>query len=150
MAAITLDEILEHVEQFEQLLQDFYEKLSEDTTHEGVRLLTGYMSRHSQRIGELLEGLSSDTKKTIRSTSLPYRPQYPGKHCIELAKLPADPTANEVLDAAVSFDEHLVKMYHSVAEQPVSHEIKDLFESLIRNLEKDEVELKKIKAMNYF
>jgi hypothetical protein len=67
-----------------------------------------------------------------------------------LAKLPPDPVAGEVLDAAVSFDECLVQMYHSAAEQPVSQDIKDFFESLIRNMEQDEIELKKIKAMDYF
>ncbi|MHC4987010.1 MAG: hypothetical protein ACYTFX_00745 [Planctomycetota bacterium] len=51
MAAITLGEILKHVEEFEDVLQNFYSKLSQKTTHEGVRLLTEYMSRHSHRIG---------------------------------------------------------------------------------------------------
>ena len=150
MAAITLGEILEHVEEFEEILRDFYAKLSEKTTHEGVRLLTEYMSRHSLHIHELLKELNPSRKKTICSTPLPYTPHFPGKHCVDLVKLPADPTAIEVLDAAVSFDECLVQMYHSVADQPVSQDIKDFFESLIRNLEKDEVELKKIKAMDYF
>ncbi|MHC5142149.1 MAG: hypothetical protein ACYSOY_00945 [Planctomycetota bacterium] len=91
-----------------------------------------------------------DTKKVICSTPIPYMPELPGKNSIKQAHLPADPTASEVLDAAIEFDDCLVKMYHSVADQPVSQDIKDFFESLIRNLEKDEVELKKIKAMDYF
>jgi hypothetical protein len=54
MLAITLGEILGHVEEFEGNLKDFYAKLSTKTTHEGVRLLTDYMSRHSFRIHNLL------------------------------------------------------------------------------------------------
>ncbi|MHC4881725.1 MAG: hypothetical protein ACYTEN_05255 [Planctomycetota bacterium] len=150
MAAITLGEILKHVEEFEDVLQNFYSKLSQKTTHEGVRLLTEYMSRHSHRIHEFLASIPPERKKTICTTPLPIKPHFPGKHCTELAKLPPDPVAGEVLDAAVSFDECLVQMYHSAAEQPVSQDIKDFFESLIRNMEQDEIELKKIKAMDYF
>jgi hypothetical protein len=150
MLAITLGEILGHVEEFEGNLKDFYAKLSTKTTHEGVRLLTDYMSRHSFRIHNLLEKVPLETRKAICSTPLPYMPEMPGKNSIKQVHLPADPTAAEVLDAAVRFDDCLVKMYHSVADQPVSQDIKDFFESLIRNLEKDEVELKKIKAMDYF
>jgi hypothetical protein len=150
MLAVTLGEILGHVEHFEQLLGDYYANLSRKTTHEGVRLLTDYMSRHSLRIHELLEKVPVDTRKVICSTPIPYMPELPGKNSLKQVHLPADPAANEVLDAAIQFDDCLVKMYHSVADQPVSQDIKDFFESLIRNLEKDEVELKKIKAMDYF
>ena len=150
MLAITLGEILGHVEHFEQLLADYYRNLSRKTTHEGVRLLTDYMSRHSLRIHELLERVPVDARKVICSTPIPYMPQLPGKNNIKQVNLPADPTASEVLDAAIQFDDCLVKMYQSVANQPVSQDIKDFFEGLIRNIENDEVELKKIKAMHYF
>jgi hypothetical protein len=150
MRAITLGEILEHVETFEENLKDFYTHLSQETTHEGVRLLTDYMSRHSHRIHELLEKISFDRKKVICSTPIPYKPELPDKSNIKQVHLPDDPTANDVLDAAIRFDDCLVNMYHSVADQPVSQEIKDFFDCLIRDIETDEIQLKKIKAMNYF
>jgi len=150
MLAITLGEIMGHVERFEQLLGDYYAKLCRDTTREGVRLLTDYMSRHSLRIHELLEKVPSDTRKGICSTPIPYMPELPGESSINQINLPADPSANEVLDAAIQFDDCLVKMYHSVADQPVSQDIKNFFDCLIRDVETDEIQLKKIKAMDYF
>lgn len=150
MLAITLDQILTHVEHFEQLLKSFYAKLSEETTHEGVRLLADYMSRHSLRIHELLNKLPLDKRDTICSTPIPYMPELPDQEDIKLIKLSADPSAGEILDAAVRLDDCLVKMYQSVAEQPVCQEIKEFFEYLIGDLEMDEIQLKKIKAMNYF
>ena len=150
MRAITLGEILEHVETFEENLKDFYAQLSEETTHEGVRLLADYMSRHSHRIHELLEKIPSDRRKVICSTPIPYKPELPDKSNIKQVHLPDDPTANDVLDAAIRFDDCLVNMYHSVADQPVSQDIKDFFDCLIRDMETDEIQLKKIKAMNYF
>ena len=150
MLAITLGEILGHVEHFEQLLGDDYANLSRKTTHEGVRLLTDYMNRHSLRIHELLEKVPLDARKVIFSTPIPYMPELPGKNSINQVNLPVDPTAGEVLDAAIQFDNCLVKMYHSVADQPVSQDIKDFFDYLIRYMETDEIQLKKIKAMDYF
>ncbi len=150
MRAITLGEILGHVERFEQSLGDYYANLCRKTTHEGVRLLTDYMSRHSLRIHELLEKVPADTRKVLYSTPIPYMPELPGENNIKQAHLPANPTASEVLDAAIQFDDCLVKMYHSVADQAVSQEIKDFFEYLIRDMETDEIQLKKIKAMDYF
>ena len=150
MLAITLCEILGHVEHFEQLLGDYYANLSRKTTHEGVRLLTDYMSRHSLRIHELLEKVPVDTRKVICSTPIPYMPELPGKNSLKQVHLPADTTANEVLDAAIQFDDCLLKMYHSVADQPVSQEIKDFFEYQIHDMETDEIQLKKIKAIDYF
>ncbi|MHC5089629.1 MAG: hypothetical protein ACYSOF_02165 [Planctomycetota bacterium] len=150
MLAVTLGEILKYVETFEELLKNFYAKLSEESTHEGVRLLTNYMSRHSHRINELLEQLPPDSKKTICSAPIPYMPEIPGESIIKQFHLPSDPTGAEVLDAAINFDECLLKMYHSTADQPVSQEIKDFFDCLIRDIETDEIQLKKIKAMNYF
>ncbi len=55
-----------------------------------------------------------------------------------------------VLDAAVILDECLVRLYRQVLQQPVDEEIRELFESLVRAEQRDEIELKKIKAMDYF
>ncbi|MHC4231498.1 MAG: hypothetical protein ACYSTW_02710, partial [Planctomycetota bacterium] len=103
MRAITLGEILGHVERFEQSLGDYYANLCRKTTHEGVRLLTDYMSRHSLRIHELLEKVPADTRKVLYSTPIPYMPELPGENNIKQAHLPANPTASEVLDAAIQF-----------------------------------------------
>ena len=54
-----------------------------------------------------------------------------------------------MLDAAIGFDEQPVQMNHSIAGRPVSQDIKDFFEAMFRNLERDKVKLRKIKAMNY-
>ncbi len=43
-----------------------------------------------------------------------------------------------------------MKLYRQVLQQPVDDEIKELFESLVRAEQRDEIELKKIKAMDYF
>ena len=150
MATVTVADVLEHAERFEQMLVGYYARLSEQSTREGVRLLTDYMSRHRRRIGKAMARLSSEQVKRVRSVPLRYEPQAADCRCFEATELLPGTTATEVLDAAVTFDECLVRLYRQVLEQPVDEEIKELFESFLRAEQRDEIELKKIKATDYF
>ena len=153
MAIITIAEVLDHVDKFERMLAEFYAKLSHQTTREGVKILTDYMSRHRQRTHLALVKLPISEIEEVRRichTSLRYQPHGADKHCFEGVELPPDATATEVLDVAIEFDEHLIRFYKQVLQQPVDRHIKELFESLIRKEQDDEIELKKIKAMDYF
>lgn len=150
MLAVTIGRVLDHVEKFEDLLAQFYKTISEKNSHEGVRLLTEYMSRHSHHIKDLLNDLPAETKAHILKVPLSYEPHMPGCDCFETIDLPTDADADHVLDAAVLLDECLMQLYRQVVRQPVEQQIKEVFEELIQVLEQDEIELKKIKAMDYF
>jgi hypothetical protein len=50
----------------------------------------------------------------------------------------------------VTFDQCLVNLFRQAARQDIDEEARELFEGLIRMEERDEIELKKIKAMDYF
>ncbi len=150
MPVITVNDVLKRAEEFEQMLADYYAGLSRRTTREGVRLLTQYMSRHRVRISQALGRFPHDSARRIRTTPLKYAPQAADCRCFEKVVLPPNPGAAQVLDAAVAFDECLISLYRHVLRQPVTEEVKMLFESLVRSEERDEIELKKIKAMDYF
>ena len=150
MAIITIAQVLACAEAFEGELAKFYAKVSQQTTSEGVRLLTDYMSRHRQRTQEVLSKLSDREMNRIYKIPLRYEPQAADCHCFAGVELAPDATASEVLDTAIKFDECLVKLYRQVIQQPVEQAVRDIFESLIRMEQDDEIELKKIKAMDYF
>jgi len=150
MRAVTIGQVLDHVEEFEDLLAEFYQRFSKENSHEGVKLLTDYMSRHTHHIRDFLSKLPEDQLRHIMKVRLSYEPHSPGCHCFEEIDLSPDANATQVLDAAVLLDECLMQLYRQVVRQPVEYQIKELFEELILTLEQDEVQLKKIKAMNYF
>ncbi|MHC4418160.1 MAG: ferritin family protein [Planctomycetota bacterium] len=154
MGVVTIAEVLRHVEEFEDMLAEFYAKLARsETEREGVRLLADYMSRHRRRTHRALFELPVESVEHIRRichTRLRYEPQQLNRHCFDGVELPPDGTADEMLDIAIEFDECLVRFYQQVVRQPVDREIKTLFDSLIRWEQNDEIELKKIKAMHYF
>ena len=128
----------------------YYAGVRDHSTREGVRLLTDYMSRHCERIGQALEKLSCEQVARICAAPLRYEPQAADCRCFEGMELPPDAPAADVLEAALTFDECLVRLFRQVIRQPVDEEVKDLFDSLVRTEERDEIELKKIKAMDYF
>lgn len=150
MAVITIEDVLKHAERFEHLLAGFYADLADRSCREGVRLLTGYMSRHRERIVDALEKLSPDQVRRVCSAPLRYEPQAADCRCFDRIELPGDASAATVLDAAVVFDECLVDLYRQVLQQPVDEDVRELFESLVRAEQRDQIELKKIKAMDYF
>ncbi len=150
MAIVTISQVLACAEDFERILAEFYTRLSQETTREGVRLLTDYMSRHRQRTHEALNKLPGRDMYRICKTPLRYEPRAADYHCFEGVELTPDATAAEVLDTAIKFDECLVRFYRQVTQQSVDQEVKELFENLIHWEQDDEITLKKIKAMDYF
>ena len=150
MPVVTVADVLRHAEQFERMLADYYRHLAEETPREGVRLLTDYMSRHRARLTGALARLDPDQVRRIREEPIRYEPQAADCRCFEGVDLPAEATAGQVLDIAVTLDECLVRLYRQAARQSADLEVRALFESLIRAEQRDEIELKKIKAMDYF
>lgn len=150
MAVTTVACVLKRASGFECLLMDYYLGLAERSTREGVRLLTDYMGRHRRRLSEALERLEADEYRRISGLPIRYEPVSAECDHFQMRQLPRNATAAEVLDIAIALDECLISIYTQVAQQDVDPEVKGLFESLIRREERDEILLKKIKALDYF
>jgi hypothetical protein len=147
MLAITIEEILGHIESFENSLTGLFERIHDETHDEGVRLLTDYIARHRHRTLAELERCSHQEIEHIKKLPLQYQPDIPGEHTIKAVKLSTDASPLEILKAAIEFDECMVKMYKQIASQPLAHEVKDLFESLTTYEMVDEIHLKEIMHM---
>ena len=150
MPVITVAEVLKTAEDFEARLVEYYAEISERTTREGVHLLADYMGRHRRRLAEALSRIPDSKRTRISGCPVRYQPDKPDCSCFEGKQLPADAPATEILDLAVEVDECLIALYKQVLRQELDPEVRELFESLVHCEEWDEVELKKIKAMDYF
>jgi len=150
MSVTTVACVLRRASDFECLLMDYYLSLAEQTHREGVRLLTDYMARHRRRLQEALSRFPGDTYKRI--SVLPIRYEPVSSECDRFAGRTLDPdaTAEDVLDVAIELDECLISIYKQVVQQEIDPDVKELFDSLVRMEERDEIQLKKIKAMDYF
>lgn len=150
MAVTNVACVLRRAGDFEHQLMTYYLDLAEQSTREGVRLLTDYMARHRRRLAEALERFPADEYRRISALPLRYEPVSAECDHFETRILPPDATAADVLDVAIELDECLIAIYRQVAQQDVEPDVKELFESLVHREERDEVLLKKIKATHYF
>jgi rubrerythrin len=150
MAVTNVACVLRRAGDFEHQLMTYYLDLSEQSTREGVRLLTEYMARHRRRLAEALERFPAGEYQRISALPLRYEPVSSECDHFKALSFPPDATAADVLDLAIGLDECLISLYRQVSQQDVEPEVKELFESLVRREERDEVMLKKIKATNYF
>ena len=150
MAVVTVDDVLRTAEGFEEKLGEYYKALCDNSTREGVRLLADYMGRHRLRLHTALERLDSDERERVCACPIRYEPVAPDVSCFKDRELAPDETAHEVLDVAIEIVECLVELYRQVLQQDLEQDVRDLFESLVRSEERDEVVLKKIKATDYF
>jgi hypothetical protein len=150
MAIVTIADVLRRAEEFERAVADLYARLSHNTMREGVRLLARYMSIQRPRIPHALACVPSDRLATIFSTPLCCDPYGADCHCLDAMELPVNASSAEVLDMGVNFNECLARFYRQIVRQPLDRTVVDLFECFIRLEQREEIELKKIKAMNYF
>jgi hypothetical protein len=150
MAVTTVACVLKRASDFECLLMDYYLGLAGQSSREGVRLLTDYMGRHRRRLSEALERFPPHEYRRISDLPIRYEPVSAECDHFRAIGLRPDATAAEVLDIAIAFDECLISIYKQVEQQDIDPEVKDLFESLVHREERDEIQLKKIKALDYF
>jgi len=150
MPVVTIADVLDQAGRFEKMLADYYQSVAESTVSEGVRLLTDYMSRHRERMSSQLAALTPSDARRIRSTPIHFQPKAADCHCLEGVELASDAPADDVLDVAVQFDQCLIRLYRMACEQVADEQTRAFFEGLIRCEERDEIQLKKIKAMDYF
>jgi len=150
MPVVTIADVLERARHFEELLADYYAAIAQSTTREGVRLLADYMSRHRRRIDAELAELTPEQARRIRTMPIHYEPHAADCQCFVGMELPPDAPASQVLDNAVCLDGCLISLYRQAAEQVPDEESQAFFQGMIRCEERDAIELKKIKAMDYF
>ncbi len=151
MSVKTVGEILERVQDFERRLEAYYADLRDRATRDGVRLLTYYLARHRRHLPEALASLSATELEHIRRIPLKYSDmEFDPKKCFRGKYLASSVSGEQLLDVAIELVETLIHLYGWLLEQPLGYEAGNLWRSLLRIEENAVIELKKIKAMDYF
>ncbi len=151
MAYESIGDLLDRASEFEERLAGYYAAIRDESKDNGARLLTYYLSRHRRHLQQALEDVNPGKKENIRRVKLKYDIDfYPEKVFHVMETPPCEVKGRELLEAAVGYDEELVRLYRQILEQPLSFEAAVFIETLIRMEEKDIVMLKKMIAMDYF
>jgi hypothetical protein len=145
MRAVRISEILLKAEEFEEHLTRVYADVFEHAVGEDLKMLAEYMGRHRERITDAISRLPDEQVEKIKKTPLPYEPQGADWYCFYNFDISSITKTEELIDAAITFDDCLIDLYEQVARQAVSQEIKDFFVSLRRMEKNDKKSLKTIK-----
>jgi len=151
MAFVNIGDVLERAREFEERLEKYYAAIRDESQDNGVRLLTYYLSRHRRHLQQAIDEMEPNLVEHINKVRLKYDIDFsPEKafHVMEIS--PTKIKGNELLEAAVGYDQDLIHLYKQVLEHPLSTEAKVFIETLIRTEEKDIVMIKKMIAMDYF
>ncbi len=151
MATVTAGDMVDRAQDFEARLEALYADIRDRCTSDGVGLVTHYLARHRRHLPEALEAYSAAQIARIRKVQLKYDDSvFSPDKLFEREPLPDDVQASELLDVAIEFVEPLIGFYRWLTERPLGDDAIGLFTSLLRVEERAVIELKKMKAMNYF
>lgn len=151
MSVVTVGEMLERVRDFERRLEAYYADLRDRATRDGVRLLTYYLARHRRHLGDALESYTAAQVEHICQVPLKYNDtDFEPAKCFRGKDVASSLSGNELLSAAIELVEELLRFYRWMVQQPLGDEAGGLFQSLLRIEERHVIELKKMRAMDYF
>ena len=149
MAIVSIEDLLDRADRFEERLVAFYAEVRDRTKEDGVRLLTYYLVKHRKHLAEALGQFDADRVARIKKNRLKYDVEFkPGRRLLESD--PEQVTGRGLLEGAVECDLELVAFYKAILDQPLAEEARAVLEALVRVEERDIVMLKKTMATNYF
>ena len=151
MAYESIGDLLNRASDFEERLVKYYAALRDESNDNGVRLLTYYLSRHRRHLQNALDDLSPTNIENIRKVKIKYDVDFYPENAFHVLDVPPSKLkGKDILEAAIGYDEELVKLYKTMLENPLSTEASVFIETLIRVEEREIVMLKKMIAMDYF
>jgi hypothetical protein len=151
MSVVTIGDMLERAADFERRLESLYAGLRDRASRDGVRLLTYYLARHRRHLPDVLGAFPEQQLSRMKHVLLKHDDsEFSPQRCFEGEELPSDITGDELLGAAIRFVETLIGFYRWMVRQPLGDEAGELFQALLRVEERHVIELKKIRAMDYF
>ena len=151
MSIVNVEDLFQRAAKFEELLEEYYVTIRDESTDNGVRLLTYYLSRHRRHLEQVLKNFSAADIAHVEKVQLKYDIDFSPEKAFQLIDTePREVKGKQLLEAAASYDEALINLYKSVLKQPVGPLATTVFESLVRIEERDVVMIKKMIAMDYF
>ena len=151
MSIVTIDELFQRAQSFEEKLESFYERIRDESDDNGVRLVTYYLARNRRHLQRVLDDFKPDDVAKVKNVQLKYDVEFlPDKVLNVTAIDPKSIKARHLLEIAADYDTALIGLYKSILKQPIGEIAASLLESLLKVEERDVVMIKKMIAMDYF
>lgn len=135
----------------EEEAESCYAAIRDQSTDNGVRLLTYFLARHRRRRDEALADLDPQHLEHLRALTMAEALDFsPAQTLAVLSRDPVGVTGPELLAAAIASDIEFIRLYQALLQHPEAGPARPALEALIRVEEHDMVMLRKMQAMHYF
>ncbi|MCB1100819.1 MAG: hypothetical protein KDL10_00555 [Kiritimatiellae bacterium] len=141
MTVHTAEDILAEARYFHHHLKVFYQALEHKVERPKVRLILEYLCRHEERMENMLAEYRDDITAKISHTWFKHMPGDSIDAVIASVDARPDMTLDVLLIMAMKFEDCFINLYRHVADQAVSVEVKEVFETLEKESIKDRTNL---------
>ncbi|HUH38274.1 MAG TPA: hypothetical protein VL027_10055 [Spongiibacteraceae bacterium] len=132
----TVDDILGQLLDFHQALIDYYQRRASSDRDERLRMLADYLVERQQRVAAGTEGYRKDADTSRRETWFDKVPDLDPLPALRKAMAATD--ADQLLNAALELDRHLLGIYDVMRREASHGELHALFEDLHSQLEQEQ------------
>jgi hypothetical protein len=108
-----------------------YETLGDHSEQERVRMLLDYLQRHQRNLENALARFEKNSRDGVLEAWLEYFPDLDVDAVLGSIKLPEQPSSNDIIAAALKFDDTMIELYREIAEKAVDHKTREVFQSLL-------------------
>jgi hypothetical protein len=138
MAYETVRHVVDDARKFHKALEALYEKQSERTDRDRLRMILDFMGRHETALEKWTAETEAGMAPRILDMRLHFMPDIAECEDFGGTTLSEDISVQEAIRAALRFDDCLVAYYRQMAEGPVPPEVKRLFRVFLRTEQSEE------------
>jgi len=143
MAFDQTKDVLEHAREFHRKLGEFYGELKESAGKERTRTLLDHMSRHERYLDNALAQYEEQVSDNVLDTYFKYGSESSEITAIADFEIKPDMEVDDVVAAAMHFDECLIAFYREMAQRALSKKVREVFENLLEMEQHEQIELSK-------
>lgn len=118
-----------------------YDDLNDESARGRVKMLLDFLVRHEQHMEETLSRFGKETRSGILEGWLEYSPELDVDAVIHSCDLPESPSTDDILQAALTFDDALVALYREVAGKANDARTKAFFRDLLNLEEREQIQV---------
>lgn len=134
-------EIIDFIGSFHKKMSEYYMKLNEETKKQRMKMLLDYLIEHEKQREETLANYQKEASSKVLNNWFKYVPENIPYDCFDDIVFDPEMSVDDVVINTLRLNDCLIEMYKDLIKETEVEEVKELFNSLLKRLEKEEKNL---------
>ncbi len=140
-------EIIDFVGSFHKKMSEYYMKLNEGANKQRIKMLLDYLLKHEKQREETLANYQKEASRKVLNNWFKYVPENIPYDCFDNIVIDPEISIDDVVITALRLNDCLIEMYKNLIKETEVEEVKEVFNSLLNRLKKEEKNLVRDAAM---